>query len=305
MRVVLQRTAYLFWQYPVLWLPVLFADLLKFWVILAGHRLAHMASFATLNHSAISAALEQPSGTRMVWFSTAGGVFIWGSNFIGVALYCIALGVLTRVISGFEPEKEFASTETPAPDPASTTSRIGENGSAANGEIGKLEFALPKRWVRCSVLVLLAFLAGSLPALYFLQSPRHHWSPGLSENVTVFCFIFIGAFLSLAPILSFISGNLTPQSSSLHNRVLLNRPRLFAYGAAAAFCVVYMALWLFLNLVIGRLFQDIPGLRMTFLGSITGMVGSMVVAMPFIPAMITLILIMKEELQTSALLQPK
>jgi hypothetical protein len=44
---------------------------------------------------------------------------------------------------------------------------------------------------------------------------------------------------------------------------------------------------------------------MTFLGSITGMVGSMVVAMPFIPAMITLILIMKEELQTSALLQPK
>jgi hypothetical protein len=297
MRVVLQRTAYLFWQYPVLWLPVLVADPLKFWVILAGHRLAHIASFATLHHSAISGALEPPSGTRMIWFSTAGGIFIWGSNFIGVALYCFALGILTRAISGFQPEKDFAATETPAPDPASTMSRITGNMNAANGGIGKLKLALPKRWVRCSVLVLLAsmvaLVAGILATQYFLQSPLHRWNPWFSERVTVICEIFIGALLSLAPILSFISGNLTPQSDSLHNRVLLDRPRLFAYGTTAVFCFAYIALWLFLNLVIDRVFQDIPILRTTFLRNITEMMGSLVVALPFIPAMITLILIMK------------
>jgi hypothetical protein len=297
MRVVLQRTAYLFWQYPVLWLPVLVADLLKFWVILAGHRLAHMASFATLHHSAISGALEPPSGTRMIWFSTAGGLFIWGSNFIGVALYCFALGILTRAISGFQPGKDFAATETPVPDPASTVSPIMEHMNAANSEIGKLKLALPKRWVRCSILVLLAsvvaLLAGILATQYLLQPPVHRWNPWFSGRVTVFCEIFIGALLSLAPILSFISSNLTPQSDSLHNRVLLNRPRLMAYATTAAFCFVYIALWLFASMVIDSVFQDIPILRTTFPRNITEMMGSLVVALPFIPAMIALILIVK------------
>jgi hypothetical protein len=61
MKIILQRTAHLFWQYPVLWLPVFFADVLKFWVVIAGNRIAHIASFATLHHSAITGALEPQS----------------------------------------------------------------------------------------------------------------------------------------------------------------------------------------------------------------------------------------------------
>lgn len=132
MRIILQRTAYLFWQHPVLWLPVLFADLLKFWVVAAGDRIAHIASFATLHHSALTGALEPPSGARMIWFSTAGGIFIWGANFIGVALYCFALGVLTRAISGFQLEQEFTATDTPPLDRVSTTNQIRESENPAN-----------------------------------------------------------------------------------------------------------------------------------------------------------------------------
>ncbi len=307
MRVLLRLTAYLFWQYPILWLPVLFADLLKFWVILAGHWLAHMASFATLHHSAITGAPEMPSGTRMIWFSTAGGIFIWGGNFIGVALYCFALGVLTRMISGFQPEEEVTATERPPLDPDLTTSPIWKNEDAASEGIGKLKFALPNKWIRCSVLALLAFMLALLGSVlltrYSLQSQFHHRYPELSDRATVFFFIFIGAFLSLAPILSFISANLTPQPRSLENRVSLNRPRLFAYGITAVFCFAYIALWLSLNLVTRRLFQDIPISRMTFLRNITEMIGSLVVAIPFIPAMMALILVMREELQTTTLPQ--
>ena len=69
------------------------------------------------------------------------------------------------------------------------------------------------------------------------------------------------------------------------------------------FCFAYIALWLSLNLVTRRLFQDIPISRMTFLRNITEMIGSLVVAIPFIPAMMALILVMREELQTTTLPQ--
>src|SRR3954467_10114223 len=84
MREILKRAAYLFWQYPILWLPVLLADFLKYWVLAAGHRIALVASFALVKPSA---------------------------NLVGVALYCYALGVLTRAVSGFTPEPGFSTSK--------------------------------------------------------------------------------------------------------------------------------------------------------------------------------------------------
>ena len=64
--------------------------------------------------------------------------------------------------SGFQPEEEVTATERPPLDPDLTTSPIWKNEDAASEGIGKLKFALPNKWIRCSVLALLAFMLALL-----------------------------------------------------------------------------------------------------------------------------------------------
>jgi hypothetical protein len=77
MRNLLKRASYLFWQYPVPWLPVLAADVLKFWVVASGHRLSHILTLAMLPHSVLTVWLSNDEhffGNRLIHL---GHEFLW------------------------------------------------------------------------------------------------------------------------------------------------------------------------------------------------------------------------------------
>jgi len=298
MRGILKRTAYLFWQYPILWLPVLLADFIKYWFSTEGRHVGHVASFALLNNSVLGNTPEVPTGARLVWFYVVSGGFTWGARFIGVASYCYALGVLTRAISGSNSEHEFAGMDAPTTghDPAAI--QISAIESTATSV--RLDWAPPKKWLRYSALVLfasaLALLVGVLITTYCFRSQFRRWDVDFSWSVTVGA--LFGALLAIAPVLSFISNNLTPQSGGRPDILKLKHPRFLAFVTALAFGVVYSATWWFSVRIFNSAINQIAALRTPILSYVTAMVSSLVVAIPFIPGMIVLILIRQDELRS-------
>jgi hypothetical protein len=107
-RQVWRETTEIFWQWPVLWLPVLVADLAVFVLNDATKRLTHWLALRMWSTSGLTGMREPPSNlsahllTLKVVSITA--PILWGSYFLHVAVYTIALfatvGMVRRITKG-------------------------------------------------------------------------------------------------------------------------------------------------------------------------------------------------------------
>jgi hypothetical protein len=95
-RQVWRETAALFWEYPLLWLPVLGADLLSFLLIRAQKFVTH----ELINHLLLPPASVFGGGQSLPESSwraltlkaaTLGAPFLWGTYFLATVLYTTAL----------------------------------------------------------------------------------------------------------------------------------------------------------------------------------------------------------------------
>jgi hypothetical protein len=282
-----------------LWLPALLADFARFWISLAAGRLAHIASFATLHRSVLTGAVETPTGLRLLWFATVGGVFRWGSYFIGIALFTLALGCLARSLPRFETEIEHATDNDEfldLSDPQITTL----TSNAEDSIFGKLDWSLPRQWIRCSALVVLSgIFAIAVGSLLSQALPGSVFHGGTAKvQLTACLIVLIAVLIAVMPIRSFIAVNLVPvskQNLSTDAPLQLERPRLFAHGVALALGAVYWALWICFGRVFAVVMNAASFLRNPLPANITSLIGSLAIAVPFIPAMIALILTAYDE----------
>jgi len=110
-RQIWRETAALFWQYPVLWLPVLGADLLSFVLNRLGKSAARRVIYHLLMGPASvfgdTRSLPGPSsGVPFGKAAALGGIFEWSAHFTQVLLYTTAFlitAVLVQKISRAEP----------------------------------------------------------------------------------------------------------------------------------------------------------------------------------------------------------
>ena len=93
MRDLFRRVSFLFWQYPILWLPVLAADLLKFLLVqldrTGGRAIANHFAY----HSALSGAPEplSPYSESIPKIVLLTGLLNWSVYFVSIGLYSLAL----------------------------------------------------------------------------------------------------------------------------------------------------------------------------------------------------------------------
>ena len=100
MRDLFRRVSFLFWQYPILWLPVLVADLLKF-LLMQLNRAGGVAiadHFAP--HSVLGGTPEplSPYSQSLTKISLLIGMLNWSAYFVSTALYSLALVGTTALI---------------------------------------------------------------------------------------------------------------------------------------------------------------------------------------------------------------
>jgi hypothetical protein len=276
MRNLLKRASYLFWQYPVPWLPVLAADVLKFWVVASGHRLSHILTLAMLPHSVLTGTVYSPFGSRMMSISLVIGLFTWGTNFCGVAFYCWGLGILVKAVSALSATRELEHPKL------------------------KLEWRLPKGWLQCSLLILLAYICAmavwGFVVFYCFPNQFHRWDPRFTYSTLLM--VLIAGFSSVSPMRAFISKNLTA-SIPTDDQVKLDHPCRFTYLVAGSFCIVYFLLWRFTTWVTLSLFQGHLALDRPVMSYPIYMIGSLVQTIPFIFSMIVLVLIVQQEVWES------
>ncbi|MDR3736406.1 MAG: hypothetical protein P4L10_12825, partial [Acidobacteriaceae bacterium] len=276
MRTLLKRASYLFWQYPVLWLPVLAADVLKFWVVAGGHSLSHIVTLAMLPHSVLTGTVYPPFGSQMMSIYLVGGFFTWGTNFCGVALYCWGLGILVKAISALPATRELENPKS------------------------KLEWGLPNGWLRYSLSILLAYICAvavwDFIAFYCFPNQFRRWDPSFTYSSLLM--ILMAVFLSISPLRAFISRNLTA-SIPTNDQIKLDYPRSFTCLIAGAFCIVYFLFWRFTTLVSLSIFHGHSIFYRPVISYPIYMIGSLVQAIPFIFGMIVFILIVQQEARES------
>src|ERR1700758_3218004 len=104
-RQVWRETVELFWEYPVLWLPVLGADLISFFLT----RLQKYVSHALIYHLLLGPAsvfgdtrsLSGPSSNGVVFKAALlGDTLQWSTHFAQIILYTIALFMTAALVRG-------------------------------------------------------------------------------------------------------------------------------------------------------------------------------------------------------------
>jgi hypothetical protein len=100
---VWQRTVFLFWQYPILWLPVLVADFAAYWLAWLQQLLTHRIVLWIVQsgpHSVlgnIPAPIANQSSTIMK-AALLSAPFVWGNYFLRIAFYTVALVITAKLI---------------------------------------------------------------------------------------------------------------------------------------------------------------------------------------------------------------
>src|ERR1700722_2601620 len=100
---VWQRTVFLFWQYPILWLPILAADFAGYWLARLQQLVTHHIVFWVVQsgpHSVLGnvpAPITYQSSTvmRAALFTTP---LVWGNYFLHITIYVIAFVVTAAFV---------------------------------------------------------------------------------------------------------------------------------------------------------------------------------------------------------------
>lgn len=100
MRNLWRATTSLFWQHPVLWLPVLIADLLAFCLGRLQHLISHqIALWMYQSHTVLTTTPNysyQPN--KVLETSLLSAPFVWGAYFFSICLYTSALLTISRAL---------------------------------------------------------------------------------------------------------------------------------------------------------------------------------------------------------------
>jgi hypothetical protein len=105
MRDLWRKTTALFWESPILWLPVVCADLLAFCFTRVQKLLTwQLINSFLLGHSALTGQAIPPVDQRAVIIKAAilGGPFVWGTYFLNTCLYTAAFVITATLVRTLE-----------------------------------------------------------------------------------------------------------------------------------------------------------------------------------------------------------
>jgi hypothetical protein len=269
-RQVWRETAALFWEYPVLWLPVLAADLISFFLSKLQKYVSHVLIYHVLlgppsvfggRHG-----LMEPSSNALVFKAAMlGGTLEWSTHFAQIILYTIALFVTTALVR--------------------STSRHESKYFHASVQLVRSQWrailGLSLRFL--GLMVLLAISLGALLAFTIAQTQRYmvHLPQAAmyAYIVPAFCCV---AYLA-APIAMRRIGTVTSQPLTAEST---RNGRLFASVAVTVstlvgYCLPY----------IGTSFTAEPFFSSSLVVTALGAIASLIVASPYVVLFIALTLI--------------
>lgn len=111
MRELWRRTADLFWEHPILWLPVLAADLLGQCVTQLQQLLTHRIVLSLVERHSVLGNTPDLVAYKAAAMKAALLIapFVWGSYFINICLYTMAFLVTARLVFTFQEQPSAAS----------------------------------------------------------------------------------------------------------------------------------------------------------------------------------------------------
>jgi hypothetical protein len=273
-RQVWRETAALFWEHPVLWLPVLGADLTSFFLT----KLQKYVSHALIYHLLLGPAsvfgdtrsLPGPSSNGIVFKAAVlGSALQWSTHFAQIILYTIALfttAALVRNISRHESASLLSSVQ-------------------LVGSQSRTILALSLKVL--GMVTLLAITLGTVIAFTIAQAQKHmvHLPSGAMYLLIVpaFCSIaYLAAPIAIRQIGAMALKTLTPESK--------RNERIFAVltvvvSSALGYCLPYIEG----SFTAEPFFSSTPAV--TTLGAIV----SLLVALPYVVLFIALTLIVDSD----------
>jgi uncharacterized membrane protein YhaH (DUF805 family) len=113
-RWVWRETTALFWEHPVLWLPILGADLFSFFLTREQKQIAHLVIYRLVLDapSVLSGARRLPdrgdpsSHGLVLKAAVVGALFEWTAHFIQILLYTIALFIVVALVRNIQQRTE-------------------------------------------------------------------------------------------------------------------------------------------------------------------------------------------------------
>jgi hypothetical protein len=114
-RQVWRETTALFWEYPVLWLPIFGADLFSFFLMKGQKQVAHLVIYRLVLDapSVLSGARRLPdpgdpsSHGLVLKAAVVGALFEWSAHFIQIVLYTIAFFIIVALVRKIQQRTEL------------------------------------------------------------------------------------------------------------------------------------------------------------------------------------------------------
>src|SRR5689334_23238059 len=104
MRDLFRRAALLFWQYPVLWVPLLIADAASYSANRLNRHISHqLVLWVYSTHSVLGSGADFMASPKMVReVSLLAGPVTWGGYFLSIFLYTAAMLITTAALNRIE-----------------------------------------------------------------------------------------------------------------------------------------------------------------------------------------------------------
>jgi hypothetical protein len=96
-----RRASYLFWQFPILWVPVLTADMLDTVLKEVRPLVARALIQSVLQSSSVLSSVPDPlrASPQSIWKAAfLSAPIIWGSHFVGIVLYASAMTMTATLV---------------------------------------------------------------------------------------------------------------------------------------------------------------------------------------------------------------
>ena len=266
MRTIWRTTAYLFWQHPILWLPVILADLIAFCLRLLQGWMTHAVINSLLVEHSVLSSNPEPLQTLPVAWAAAFGASRLLVEFLNLCLYATAMVAISILIPAL-----IAQTKKPWQQVPVAVKRL---------RVQTLLLSMKIFGMLLVAMFLNIELMAYLPRLHFFQMQSTF--DGLRDQSIALIAVLFGAIAwLLAPSAVAI---LRPPESLPRDASSLRQGRNFAAISVLASVAIY-----FLTTVVAPSF--VPLLRIAFGMQFFWAVASAASALPYIPLFIAFYLI--------------